>query len=197
VVDAALARALVADAGAQSSDATAKARALAVALRDKMREAQDLKERLAALNAEINDIQHAQLVDLMQEAGTDHLGLPAQGNLPACDAKMRPYYHANIAADWEPEKRQAAHDWLEREGHGDILKATVRVQFGRRDLAAARELEAELRSMGLHPDVQVDVPWSTLTAWLKEQVEKYHRTPPLDLLGAKIGSVVKITERRE
>ena len=194
----ALSAAMAADTGkAKGGDATARARAMAALLRDKMREAQDLRERLSALNAEINDIQHAQLVDLMQEAGTDHLGLPAQGNLPACDAKMRPYYHANIAADWEPERRQAAHDWLEREGHGDILKATVKVNFGRRDLPAARELEATLKEMGLQPDVQVDVPWSTLTAWLKEQVEKYHRTPPLDLIGAKVGSVVKITERRE
>ena len=193
----ALSAAMAADAGkAKGGDATARARAMAALLRDKMREAQDLRERLSALNAEINDIQHAQLVDLMQEAGTDHLGLPAQGNLPACDAKMRPYYHANIAADWEPERRQAAFAWLDSAGHGDLIKTAITVLIPRDDRAMALSIQHYLEQCNAQHTVQLDVPWNTLTAFVREQVEKYHRTPPLETLGATVGQVVKLKVRK-
>ena len=166
-------------------------------LRDAEREKADAEERLREIDQRIQEIKFKTLPDMMQEAGIDRLGLPAQGNLPACDAKLIPYYHANIAAGWEPEKKKAAFDWLEDNGHGDLLKVQVAVTFGRKEIDAARELEGKLAAMGLQPELSMSVPWSTLTAWLKEQVEKYHNQPPLDTIGGTVGSVVKLTPRKE
>jgi hypothetical protein len=169
----------------------------ASALRDAEREKQDVEERLRDVNLKIQELRHKTLPDLMHEAGVDRLGLPASGNLPPCDAKLAPYYHANIAADWLPERREAAFDWLEKNGHGDLLKVTVSVTFGKREMPQARKLAATLEGMGLAPQVIPSVPWSTLTAWLREQVEKYRSQPPLDTIGGTVGSVVKLTPRKE
>ena len=184
----------VAKAGSDQLDAITEA---AVLLRDAEREKSDIEDRLSEKNKQIQELRFKTLPDLMHEAGVDRLGLPAQGNLPPCDAKLSPYYHANIAADWPPEKRQAAFDWLEQNGHGDLLKVTVSVSFSKSQMDEARALEGQLVDMGHAPLVIPSVPWSTLTAWLREQVEKYHSQPPLETIGGTVGSVVKLTPRKE
>jgi hypothetical protein len=165
-------------------------------LRDKEKEILDLDERLKATKAEVLDLKHKKLVDLMQEAGVDKIGLPAEGNYPPSDAVLSPYYHAVIAANWEPERRQAAFNWLESEGHGDLVKTVVTVAFGRDERQRAREITQYLELMGVQHSVQLDVPWNTLTAFVREQVEKYHRVPPLETIGATVGQVVKLKPRK-
>jgi hypothetical protein len=179
------------------SDALGKIRDAARRLRDLEAEIVDLTERTTEKKAEVSQLKQKELVDLMNEAGVDNIGLPAEGNMPAYDAKAGAYYHANIGADWPPEKRDAAFAWLEEHGHGDLLKAVVTVAFGRRELEQARTLENTLRDMGLSPNLSMSVPWATLTAWLKEQVERRHAQPPLELLGATVGQIVKLTPRKD
>ena len=165
-------------------------------LRDKKREVTDLDERLSEAKAEVRAIESKELVDLMAEVGVDRVGLPAEGNYPACDAELKPYYHAVISADWEPEKRQAAFAWLDGAGHGDLIKTAITVLIPRDDRAVALSIQHYLEQCGVQHTVQLDVPWNTLTAFVREQVEKYHRTPPLETLGATVGRVVKIKPRK-
>ena len=171
-------------------------RDMARRLRDKEKEITDLDERLRATKAEAAEIRTKKLVDLMAEVGVDKVGLPAEGNYPACDAELRPYYHAVISADWEPERRQAAFAWLDSAGHGDLIKTAITVLLPRDDRAMALSIQHYLEQCGVQHTVQLDVPWNTLTAFVREQVEKYHRTPPLETLGATVGQVVKLKARK-
>ena len=197
MVSEALARKMSSGAAAPKEGQLQAIRDAGAQLRDAEREKADIEERLRETNQKIQELQFKKLPDLMHEAGIDRLGLPAHGNLPACDAKLQPFYRANIAADWPPEKRQEAFNWLEDHGHGDLLKVSVTVQFGRGDLDKARELEGKLAAMGMQPSIGMSVPWTTLTAWLKEQVEKYHSTPPLETIGGTVGSIVKLIARKD
>ncbi len=181
---------------AASTDKLDAIRDMARLLRDKEREVGDLNERLTEAKAAVLDLKHKKLVDLMHEAGVDKVGLPAEGNQPPYDATLSPYYHANIAANWEPTKRQAAFNWLEGEGHGDLVKTVITITLGRDQRDAAREIQAELEHRGFSVSAQLDVPWNTLTAFVREQVEKHGTVPPLETLGATVGQVVKLKARK-
>ena len=41
------------------------------------------------------------------------------------------------------------------------------------------------------------VPWNTLTAFVKEQIEEKKVTPPLELLGATVGRVVQVVKQKK
>jgi len=159
----------------------------------------DLMHRIAGLEEQLEqarklkwEMESRQLPDLFEEAGVDRVGLPAEGNYPAYDAVRLAYYHANIP----PDHKEEAFDWLEREGHGDIIKTTVKVQLGLGERELAKKVESLLQKLGVDYSRDLGVPWNTLTAWLKEQIEKHEKIPPLDLIGGKVGTVVKLKERK-
>jgi hypothetical protein len=192
----ALAAAMRGNQGPLPEDKLDALRDMARQLRDKEKEIADLDERIKATKAEAAEIRTKKLVDLMAEVGVDRVGLPAEGNYPACDAELRPYYHAVISADWEPERRQAAFAWLDSAGHGDLIKTAITILIPRDDRAMAKSIELYLEQTGVQHTVLLDVPWNTLTAFVREQVEKYHRTPPLETLGATVGQLVKLKARK-
>ena len=169
------------------------------ALRLVVRAHRDLMDRIAALEEELKaarkskwDMESRTLPDMFGEAGVDHVGIPAEGNMPSYDAVLSPYYHANIP----PDQKEEAFEWLEREGHGDIIKTTVRVELGRGEREKAKTLENWLQRVGIEYSRDLGVPWNTLTAWLKEQIEKGNHIPPLSLIGATVGHIVRLKERK-
>jgi hypothetical protein len=174
------------------------------AIRDKMREARDLKVVINNLEEQIkekkldqNTIEHETLPEMFTKAGIDNLGLPAEGNLPAYDAKLKPYYHANIAAEWPPEKRQEAFDYLIKNKHGDLIKTAVTILLGRGDHALLVKIKKLLKPLKLDVTVDLSVPWNTLTAFVKEQIEDKKVILKLDLLGAQVGQVVSLKQRKD
>lgn len=186
------------------------------AVRKKLREFRDqqqikagLEERLKQVNIALFETEHKTLPDLFNDVGIDKLGLPAEGNLPAYDADLSPYYKASISAEWPEEKRAEAFKWLDDNNHGDIIKSAyvILLPRGARTIALALEkaikgLKARLPGKKTLQKVDVDyvvkleVPWNTLTAFVKEQVEK-GEAPPLDVLGATVGEIVKLKPRKE
>lgn len=193
---AAVAAAIKRDETAVPEDKLDKLRAAVREVRDLRRDEQDLTERLAQVKAQINEREGKTLPDLFTEAKVDHIGLEAEGNLPAYDAEMKPYYHANISAEWPMEQQQKGFDWLDENKFGDLIKSMYVVMVPRGARAKALEVEEALEKLGVEYEVKLGVPWNTLTAWLKERVEKFKSTPPLDLLGATVGKVVKLKERK-
>lgn len=169
------------------------------AIRDKVRKARDLELEIAELNArvkeksdELNVIKAKELVDLFSEVGMDHFGLEAEGNNPAYDAERKPYYHANIPEDKAP----AAFKWLDDEGHGDIIRTTITIAFGKDERKKAQRVEKSLEKAGIGYNTKLGVPWNTLTAFVKERIEKYEEDLPLSILGATVGQVVTIKPRK-
>ena len=173
-------------------------------VREHLRRARETELQLASLSStvaekssEIKLLTSETLPTLFQEIGIDVLGLEADGNLPAYDAKLQPYYSANIAASWDEERKQKAFEWLEDAGHGDMIKNTFSVQLGRGDEKRAIKLRAMLEKAGFEFEERKTVPAPSLTAFVKEQVEKHNTTPPLELLGATVGKIVKLKPRKE
>lgn len=155
-----------------------------------------LEESLSEAKAEFNDYQFNKLPDLMDQAGIDRFGLPAQGNEPAYDIRLTPYYRANIAADWPEEKRKDAFNALTDFGSEDLIKAEVIVALPRGEKSKALELIKLLEAEGVHPSLKENVHWQTLTAWLKEQFEAGNELPPLDVIGAQVGRIATLKERK-
>ena len=181
---------------APSEDKLEKVRTFLREARDIDRQIMDLEDALKVKNARKLELIQKELPDLYDEAGIDNLGLPAEGNLPAYDCKLGPYYKASISADWPEEDRAKAFAYLEKQGASDLIKSTYVVLLPRGKRAIAIKVEAALKKLGVEFSEKLDVPWNTLTAWLKEQVEKHKTTPELDLLGATVGRVVKLKERK-
>lgn len=151
---------------------------------------------LSSLKEQRLELMRKGIPDLFESIGIDKIGVPSA----SVDVVVAPYYHANIASDWPEERRTAAFEWLEREGHGDIVKATLQVVFRRDELPLARELEELIRtawgSANSHPpQIEMNVSWNTLTSLVREQAEAGEEIP-LETLGATIGRQAKIKKRK-
>lgn len=151
--------------------------------------------RLKALKAQHLALTQRTIPDLMDEAGTDKVGLPGVGS----DLTVVPFYKAVL-----PEENAAeAAEWLDREGHGSLLRTYVTVEFspGEREHAenVITLIKSYFRGRNIEqhdPTVKNTVHWKTLTAFVKEQIEE-NRVVPLELLGATVGRVAKIKQRKE
>lgn len=164
--------------------------------RDLQREKADLEGRLKEVNIKSFKLEHETLVDMFSEAGIDKLGLPAEGNLPAYDTDLKPYYKAAILTDWEPERKAAAFKYLDDIGSGDLIKSVYIVALPRGNRGIALKVEKALSKLKVNFTSELSVPWNTLTAWVKESIEKRQTTPNLDVLGATVGKVVNLKERK-
>jgi hypothetical protein len=163
-------------------------------LRNLTLEANDLEVQLKSRKGEIDTMTKSTLPALFEEAGVTSIGIEAEGNMPAYEARTQPYYHANIKADWEPEKKNEAFTWLTDHGHGDLIKAVITVEFGRGEYGTMKKVEDWLRESKVVYTNDRAVPWATLTAFVKEQITKHNTIPPLETLGATVGKVVKLKQ---
>lgn len=151
---------------------------------------------LKQLKERQNELQHRELPDLFEQAGTDHLGLAELG----VDIVVAPFYRAGISAEWEPERREAGFSWLEEEGHGGVIKTRVEILFGREEVEEAKKLMEMLRQMpgGNSREITMDksVHWGTLTSLVRELVERGEEVP-LEKLGAVVGRRAAVKQRKK
>lgn len=194
---AALAAKIQRDKVVPSDDSLERVRTILRQARDLDREIADLEARTKEAKAIVLDLKQKKLPDIYDEVGIDNLGLPGEGNLPAYDCRLEPYYHANISSDWESEKRVNAFNYLEKVKAGDLIKSVYIVVVPRGKRKTAIAVQKALEKLGVEFSTDLSVPWNTLTAWVKEQVEKKNTTPDLEVLGATVGRVVKLKERKE
>lgn len=178
-----------------AEDALEKVRDVVRRYRDRQGEVADLTERLRRAEEELSTLRLQTLPDMMDALGIDQIGLPAEGNLPAFDAKVRNYYRAHIPVDapWAPD----AYQWLDKNGHGDLIKTQIVVDIPRGDRELAKKIEEALNKRGVPYTSRLSVHHGTQTAWLKEQVEKYGRTPPLQTIGGTVGRIAEPKQRKE
>jgi hypothetical protein len=91
-----------------------------------------------------------------------------------------------VSASISKERQPDAHDWLRDHGHGDLIKNTVSVTFGRGQDETAKDIVRVLQSNGLDPEQKEAVHPSTLKAFVKEQIEKGSEIPS-ETFGIYIG----------
>lgn len=177
-----------------SSDTLKKLSTKCEELREVELEIANLEERLANLNSRKYRIEREELPELMSEAGTDKIGIPANGNMPAYDLKLAPYYNANIAAKWEPERRAAAYAYLEKVKAADLIKTQIIINLPREDRKKAKALLKTLKKF--KPEVKESVHSGTLTSWLKEKTEAGDDVN-LEMIGGQVGQIVKPKTRKD
>jgi hypothetical protein len=196
---AAVAKAVARDA-APSQDKLDKVRVKVKEARDLDVEISDLHQRLSDKRKRVQELTFRELPDLFQDARITRLDLEPEGNLPGYGVELHPYYKANIAADWEPEKQQRAFDHLEEKGAGDLIKTVITVELGRGTRGTADKIEKFLDKLGVPFESHLGVPWNSLTAWLKAEIRRDKRIPPakeLEAIGATVGTVVTLKPKKE
>ena len=208
--------------GVPSDAASARLRAAAEEVLRADAEVTRLEGELKRAQERRTELVHVTMPGLMEELRQDRIGMPDWGPSGA-DLVLEPYYRANIGAEWEPERRDAAFAHLEYLGAADIVKNVVSLQFSRGSDAlmraflqvidspefqdtvavAVRQIDPGVNDVALPPtQVARSVPWTTLTAFVREWTEsagdRNSEDPQMDLekLGAVVGSVVKIKPRK-
>ena len=84
------------------------------------------------------------------------------------EVSVKNTYGAHI----KKENQSKAFDWLRGHGHGDIIKNTVSVDFGKGEDNEASALISETKGLGYTPSQKTSVHAQTLIAWVKERTEK-------------------------
>jgi hypothetical protein len=194
-----LAAAIAASPPAEAGDRLDKLREKVARVRELRLLAADLTEQLTAANREIQELTFKELPDVFAEAQMLAFTLEASGNLPAYEAEVKPYYKANIAADWPPDQRDSAFKLLADLGADGLIRTVITVELGRGEAAVARRVMAGLDKAGVSYTSALSVPWNTLTAWLREQVTKRGRefsAGQLEAIGARVGTVVDVKARK-
>lgn len=178
-------------------------RAMAVQLRDLELRRAETKERLSSLDAQIKRVTIDHLPELMRQAGVDHVGIPREGNLPAYELRLTDVVQANIAAAWPEERRRAAFDWLDANGHGDLVATEVVLSFPRERREEALTLAGEMRrrqaqgQLSAHVGVREAVHPSTLKAWLKTMLKTSKRLPPLETIGGSLLRIATLKQKQQ
>lgn len=189
-----------AESDAPSDEEIESVRALCAELVRKQRQADEIQEQLRQVNKEIWELKTKTIPDLAVERGIDSMGLADYG----VDVVVEPYYKANISADWPEEQRARAFEHLEELGVGDIVRTRVEYTLGKDSLELAHAMDEIIRSAAAQigadeiptPEIGMSVPWNTLTSTVKD-LSKKGVAMDLEVLGATVGNIAKIKERKE
>lgn len=183
---------------APSNDKLERARDLVRQMRDTQREISDAEEVLSERKQRFEELRHKTVPDFFAELGVNIVGLEAEGNQPAVEAKLRPYYKASISKDWPDARRDEAFDLLEQLGVGSIVRRVFVVDVDRENQKEIKRIRALLSKASVDYLERRDVPWSTLTATVRELSEAGEVLSPEDLttIGAVIGHIVEVKEQK-
>jgi hypothetical protein len=104
-------------------------------------------------------------------------------------AERHTVYNAKIP----DEKRQDAFQWLEEQGHGDLVKSVINIIFGMQEHEKRLAVMKLLSDNGIEFYNNESVHASTLKAFVKREIQAGHIVPD-DLLGVYMFDEVKIKE---
>lgn len=168
-------------------------RALAKAARDLATEIESDTEHLSRKKTQLYNMTTKELPDLFSEYNISSLSLEPEGNYPGVDLESKLHYKAVLPKNEETgEVLPEGLDWLEKNKAGDLIKRVYTIQLPMDNAKRAKELGALLKKHKFPYTVSRTVPWTTLTSWVKEQLEVRKKVLPLDILGATVGKVVKM-----
>jgi hypothetical protein len=176
------------------ADKLDKIKSLAKTLRDIEFEIADKEAAVKELKARLNNLSMKELPELFAEYKVPGIKLDAEGNMPACTVDVVPFYKAAL-----PKEDIGGLDWLETNGNGDLIKRVFTVQLPMDSEQTAGRLRAGLQKLKLEYDEKRTVPWTTLTAFVKEQFEspRGRKDLPLEKLGAFVGKIARVKEDKK
>lgn len=153
---------------------------------------EDADELIDKRKKRLNAILGRDMVDLMKEKKIDHVGVEGK------NFDLITHYHASIQED----NRDEAHDWLEKNEFGDLIKYEINIIMSKDSEEQVEKITAAIAQISNQAEVTVkrSVPWKRLTSWVKEYIEKLRVEDPalpplpLEILGASAGLVVKVKD---
>jgi hypothetical protein len=158
-------------------------------LRDLYLQKNDLEQQIREINNRIQNVEREELPDLFTKVGISAVVVDQDGNHPPFIAKRKTVYSAKIP----DEKREEAMKWFEDQGHGDLVKATIDINFGMHEHEKRLKCMKVLSDAGIEFYASETVHHSTLKAFVKREITA-GRIVPQDLLGVYIFDEVKIKE---
>jgi hypothetical protein len=159
----------------------------AVELRDSYLEKTKLEEKVKEIQSRITNIERKDLPDLFSRAKVSSVTIEPDGNYPGFVAERGTVYGAKIP----DEKRMEAFQWLESQGHGDLVKSTINIVFGMQEHERRLQVMKLLADNGVEYWADESVHHMTLKAFVKREITA-GRIVPQDLLGVFIFDEVKI-----
>lgn len=180
-----------------SKDKLDKIREGVKAIRDLQLAIVDKKNEVTELNQSLTTLSRNTIPDLFAASGITNIGIDPEGNMPGYEAESLPYYKAGIAASWPPEKKEVAFDYLIANGGGNLIQTTITVDLPVKSIKLRKQVEAALRKLKVDFMVEPSVHWASLTSFVREKIEREKVMPPLDVLGADVGRVVKLKVKKE
>ena len=156
---------------------------------NKMVELEQLvEEKQASLKStqkELKTLSEEDIPALLSEVGLSEITL-TNGKKISTSA----YYYGRITE----HNQQEAFEWLQDNGHGDIIKNVVSVSFGRDEDVDAEKLLSNLQDNGYTTNGKKWVEPMTLKAFIREQVESGNDLP-LETFNVYVGQKTRIINK--
>mgnify|MGYP001184275917 FL=1 len=124
--------------------------------------------------------------NLMQQAGVELIKL--EGGI---SVEVKPFYSARIPVS----KSEEAFEWLRENGHGDLIKNQVSLEFGMKQDNEAKSIIEELKAKGLPVKQKTTVHPSSLRGFVREQIQDLGKDVPAELFGTYVANKTKITTK--
>lgn len=147
-------------------------------------ELEELEIRVAELKSYIHKMKTQHLPQLFIAAKTTEFGT----NRYVLSTKE--YVSVNM-----PENSDPAFKWMQEQGYGSLIKNSLTLNFNKGDEERAAEARKELEKYWDVLTTKSGVHGATMMSFLKGQI-KSGSAIPLDLFGAKVGTMIEIKPRK-
>lgn len=142
----------------------------------------DIEQELKDIGNRINTIKINELPTLFSELGISEFKLADGSKL-----KIKEVVAGSIPKD--PEKKQAALNWLDNNDCGDLIKTFVELDFAKGQDNFAKNAVALLEENGYEPTVDKGVHAQSLCARVRERL-KTGEDLDLEVLGVYVGKTI-------
>lgn len=140
----------------------------------------DLENQVSLTKEALRRVMEQDLPEAMDEVGMTTFTLDDGTKI-----NVKAFYSASIPE----ERKEEAFEWLKEHDFDGMIKADVKVQFGKGEFEVAQSFLQFIRGFNekaIDPEYKEHVHWQTLRAFVKEQVEG-GKPLPLDMFGVFVG----------
>lgn len=167
----------------KSEDSLARVSRLAEELLERERLLAEAEELVKSRKEAVRQIAENELPELLEDLGLQDGVRTTSGYIVG--------FKRHLNASITEERREAAHNWLENNGLGGIIKRLVSVSLGRDEQLAADNAKKALQEAGLMPAEKQWVEPATLKAQVKQLMDA-GTVVPEDIFGIFIKKVATV-----